>query len=111
MSKNRYCIVLVTVSSREEAEKIVRSLLEEKIIACANIIGPVFSIFWWHGRIDNAQENLILMKTKESLFSRLAERVKTLHSYQVPEIIAIPIVKGYKPYMDWLESNLNSTTN
>lgn len=109
MSKNRYCVVLVTVSSREEAEKIVRSLLEEKLIACANIIGPVFSIFWWQGRIDNAQENLILMKTKERLFSRLAEIVKTLHSYQVPEIIAIPIVKGYKPYMDWLESNLNNT--
>lgn len=106
MSKNQYCIVLVTASSREEAEKIVQSLLEEKLIACANITSPVFSLFWWQGKIDSAQEHIIIMKTRMNLFNRLAERVKTLHSYQVPEIIAIPIVSGYKPYMEWLESSL-----
>ncbi|MCS7095770.1 MAG: divalent-cation tolerance protein CutA [Candidatus Bathyarchaeota archaeon] len=106
MSEKQHCIVLVTASSREEAEKIVRILLEEKLIACANIISPVFSLFWWQGRIENAQEHLIIMKTTRSLFSRLAEKVKTLHSYQVPEIIAIPIVRGYKPYMDWLKGTL-----
>ncbi|MEM2912147.1 MAG: divalent-cation tolerance protein CutA [Candidatus Bathyarchaeia archaeon] len=99
-------VVLVTTSSKEEAEKIVRGLLEEKLIACANIIGPVHSLFWWQGKIDIAQEHLILMKTRKDLFDKLSKRVKALHSYEVPEIIAIPIVKGFKPYMEWLNHSL-----
>jgi periplasmic divalent cation tolerance protein len=99
-------VVLVTASSKEEAEKIVRRLLKERLIACANIIGPVQSLFWWQGKIDEAQEHLILMKTRKDLFSKLSEKVKALHSYQIPEIIAVPIVEGFKPYMEWLESSL-----
>jgi periplasmic divalent cation tolerance protein len=101
-----HIIVLVTTSSREEAEKIAKTLLEERLVACANIIGPVHSLFWWHDKIDKAQEHLILMKTRKDLFNKLSERVKALHSYQVPEIIAMPIVKGFKPYMEWLEGSL-----
>ena len=99
-------VVLVTASSKEEAEKIVQRLLKERLIACANIIGPVQSLFWWQGKIDEAQEHLILMKTRKDLFSKLSEKVKALHSYQIPEIIAVPIVEGFKPYMEWLESSL-----
>ena len=101
-----HIIVLVTAPNKEEAEKIAHSLLNERLIACANIIGPVHSLFWWQGKIDKAQEHLILMKTRKDLFSKLSEKVKSLHSYQVPEIIAIPIVEGFKPYMEWLESSL-----
>jgi periplasmic divalent cation tolerance protein len=101
-----YTLIIVTASSKSEAEKIVRTLLEERLIACANIIGPVHSLFWWQGKIDEAQEHLILMKTRKDLFNKLADKVKAIHSYQIPEIIAMPIVEGFKPYMEWLESSL-----
>ncbi|MEM0008077.1 MAG: divalent-cation tolerance protein CutA [Candidatus Bathyarchaeia archaeon] len=103
---NNHIIVLTTTSSREEAEKIAHALLAERLIACANIIGPIHSLFWWQDKIDTAQEYLILMKTRKDLFNKLAEKVKALHSYQVPEIIALPIVEGFKPYMEWLNSSL-----
>ncbi|MGB9960399.1 MAG: divalent-cation tolerance protein CutA [Candidatus Bathyarchaeales archaeon] len=99
-------VVLVTTSSKQEAEKIAQSLLEEKLIACANIICLVHSLFWWQGKIDTAQEHLILMKTRKNLFDKLSERVKALHSYEVPEIIALPIVEGAKDYLEWLNKSL-----
>ena len=89
---------MITTSSKSEAEKIAHTLLEERLIACANVFGPVSSSFWWQGKIDNAEEYLIFMKTEENLFEKLVERVKQLHSYEVPEIIALPIIKGFKPY-------------
>jgi periplasmic divalent cation tolerance protein len=104
--REHYIIAITTTPSKNEAEKIAKTLLEERLIACANIIGPVQSLFWWQGKIDEAQEHLILMKTRKDLFSKLSEKVKALHSYQVPEIIAMPIVEGFKPYLEWLESSL-----
>jgi len=107
--ENNYIIVLTTTSSREEAEKIAHALLAERLIACANIIGPVHSLFWWQNKIDTAQEHLILMKTRKDLFNRLAEKVKAIHSYQVPEIIALPIMEGSKDYLKWLDESLGGT--
>jgi periplasmic divalent cation tolerance protein len=104
--KPSHIIVLTTTSSREEAEKIAKTLLEEKLIACANIIGPAYSLFWWQGKIDTAQEHLILMKTRRDLFGKVSERVKTLHSYQVPEVIATRITEGSKDYLKWLDESL-----
>jgi len=101
-----YVVVIVTVANREEAEKIVRSLLEERLIACANIVGPISSIFWWEGKIDEASEFLVFMKSHENHFERLSERVAELHSYEVPEIIALPIIKGSPPYLEWLNASL-----
>jgi periplasmic divalent cation tolerance protein len=104
--KNKHIIVIVTTAQKTEAEKITRALLEEKLIACANIIGPVHSLFWWRGKIENAEEHIILMKTQADMFEKIAERVKVLHSYEVPEIIALPITKGFKPYLEWLNNSL-----
>ena len=104
--KRSYIIVMVTSASREEAEKIAHSLLDEKLIACANIIGPVSSLFWWAGTVEGADEHIILMKSSQDLFQKLSDRVKALHSYEVPEIIALQIVKGSKTYMEWLDSCL-----
>jgi periplasmic divalent cation tolerance protein len=101
-----HIVVLVTVSKKEEAEKIANSLLNEKLIACANIIGPVHSLFWWAGKIEGAEEYIVLMKSRESLFNEVSERVRALHSYDVPEIVALPIVKGYKAYVEWLDGCL-----
>jgi len=104
--ENSYLVVLTTTSSWDEAEKIAKTLLEERLVACANIIGPVHSLFWWQGKINTAQEHLILMKTRSDLFGKVSERVKTLHSYQVPEIIATPIIEGSKEYLKWLDESL-----
>jgi len=99
-------VVIVTTANREEAEKIAQRLLDEKLIACANIIGPVSSLFWWAGRVERAKEHILLMKSRTDLFEKLSETVKALHSYKVPEIIALPIVKGVSTYMKWLDSCL-----
>ncbi len=101
-----YIIVLVTTANRQEAENMAQKLLEAKLIACANIIDPVASHFHWSGKTEKAQECLVLMKSRRDLFEKLAETVKTLHSYEVPEILALPVVAGSKAYLDWLDSCL-----
>jgi periplasmic divalent cation tolerance protein len=104
--QNTYVIVMVTTSSKKEAEKIAQRLLDERLIACANIMGPVSSLFRWSGKMDKAEEYLIIMKSRKDLFEKLAETVKALHSYEVPEILALPIVAVSKAYLDWLGSCL-----
>lgn len=101
-----YIVVIMTTSNKEEAAKIVRSLLKERLIACANIVGPVSSLFWWQGKIDEENEFLVFMKSHKSLFERLSERVTEIHSYEVPEIIALPIIEGSPPYLKWLKTSL-----
>ncbi|MEM2759111.1 MAG: divalent-cation tolerance protein CutA [Candidatus Methanomethylicia archaeon] len=102
VDNDEYIVVLITTPSISEAEKIVNALLEEKLIACANIIENVKSKFLWMGKMEEAQEALIVIKTKKELIEKLYTRVKSLHSYTVPEIIAIPIIAGYKPYLQWI---------
>jgi len=101
-----YLIVFVTASSREEAVKIVRTLLEERLIACGNIVDSVSSFFWWKGEIEEEKEVLVIMKSNEKLFKKLSKRVTELHSYDVPEILALPIVDGSPSYLDWLKGCL-----
>jgi periplasmic divalent cation tolerance protein len=101
-----YIVVLVTTPSKQEAENIAQSLLEAKLIACANIVGPVASHFHWAGKIEHAEEFLVLMKSRLDLFEQITEKVKKLHSYEVPEIIALPIVSGSKGYLNWLGNSL-----
>jgi periplasmic divalent cation tolerance protein len=97
-----YIIVLVTTPNKAEAEKIAQTLLKEKLIACANLINPVTSLFHWLGKVDRAEECLVVMKSRIDLFAELAERLKVLHSYEVPEILALPIVEGSKAYLGWM---------
>lgn len=101
-----FIIVLVTTKDRVEAEKISQTLLSEKLIACANIISPVASYFWWQGKVDRTDECLIIMKTRKSLFGEVQLRVKELHSYEVPEVLALPIVDGSEAYLSWMGSVL-----
>lgn len=97
-----YLLVFVSAGSKEEAEKIASGLLKEKLCACVNIVKGVNSHFWWQGKLDKAKEALLIIKTKKSLLSRLIKKVKSLHSYEVPEIIALPVIAGHKPYLDWV---------
>ena len=101
-----FIIVLVTTKDKAEAEKISKTLLQEKLIACANIVNPVASKFLWQGKIDRAQECLIIMKTRKGLFGELSLCVKALHSYEVPEVLALPIVDGSEAYLAWMSSVL-----
>jgi periplasmic divalent cation tolerance protein len=97
-----FILVLVTTANKEEAEKIVQKLLEDKLIACANIINPVTSHFHWAGKIDCAEECLVVMKSRMNLFGTLVECVKSLHSYDVPEVLALPLVAGSEAYLGWM---------
>ena len=108
MSMSHYLVVIMTTSTKREATKIIQCLLEERLIACANIIGPVSSLFWWKDKIDEATEFLVLMKSSRKLFDKLSKRVKEIHSYEVPEVLALPILKGLPSYLSWLEANLRS---
>ena len=99
-------VVLITTGSQEEGRKIAELLVNEKKAACVNIVPRVDSLFWWEGKLDCAQENLLIIKTKASLFSEIVELVKKVHSYEVPEIIALPIISGNKDYLTWLETSI-----
>jgi len=101
-----YLIVFMTASNREEAMKIVRTLLEERLIACGNIVDSVSSLFWWKGEIEEEKEVLVIMKSNKKLFKKLPKRVKELHSYDVPEILVLPIVDGSSSYLEWLKRSL-----
>ena len=97
-----YIIILITASDEEEAARLSQIIVGERLAACVNIIRAVRSIYRWQGRIEDGQEVLLIIKTKRSLFERLQKRVKELHSYSVPEIIALPLVKGSEQYLNWL---------
>jgi periplasmic divalent cation tolerance protein len=97
-----YIIVFITAPNENEAASISKTIVSEKLAACVNIIPSVRSIYRWQGRVEDEQEVLMIAKTKKSLFERLQERVKKLHSYSVPEIIALPLVEGSKEYLAWL---------
>ncbi|MFA5189077.1 MAG: divalent-cation tolerance protein CutA [Verrucomicrobiia bacterium] len=102
-----YCVVFVTAASRREARRIARSLLEQRLVACANIIPDVESHYWWEGKIDHAREWLLVMKTRRSRFRAVERAVKQLHSYQVPEIIALPLAAGQADYLRWMAVSLS----
>ena len=106
MKKSEYIVVFITAGSAEEAQRISKILLERKKAACVNIIDKVNSHFWWEGKLDSAQENLLIAKTKDSLLSDIINLVKEAHGYSVPEIIALPIVGGNQDYLEWIEQSV-----
>ncbi len=101
-----YCIIQATAANEEEAQKIAKHLVEKKLIACCSIIPKVTSIYTWRGEISEDNEALMIMKTKTQLYSQAEEEIKKLHSYEVPEIISIPINTGSKEYLSWLEEQI-----
>lgn len=97
--------VFVTVPHKD-ASKLVNALLSERVCACVNIISKVDSYFWWQGKINRAQESLLMIKTKDAMFHRLKELVEKNHPYEVPEIIAFKIDKGNKKYLNWIAAEV-----
>jgi len=99
---SHFIVVLVTCGSEEEALKIARALVEEGLAACANLVSPVRSIYRWEGKICDDREWLLIIKTQLERFTPLEEKVKSLHSYSVPEIISLPILEGSSSYLEWV---------
>jgi len=100
-------VVLVTCSSAKEARKIARAVVEQRLAACANIVtAPVHSIYRWKGRVESAKEFLLIIKTTRGRFAKLKAEVKRLHTYEVPEIIALPIASGATNYLNWISESV-----
>jgi len=106
MKEQGEIVIFVTTDSEEEAHKIANLLLSQRKAACVNIVPRVDSFFWWQGKLDSAQESLLIIKTKASLLPKLIDLVKGVHSYNVPEIIALPIIGGNEDYLKWIDSEI-----
>jgi len=100
-----WVVVLITASTREEALKIGRMLVEAKLAACVNIVRDVTSIYWWEGKVEEGGELLLIVKTTFEKLESLIKEVRKIHSYSVPEIIAIPVVAGNPDYLRWVRES------
>ncbi len=101
-----YIQVTTTTDKREDAEQIAFALVEKKIAACAQIVGPITSIYRWKGNIEKAEEWLCVIKSRKDLYEDIEKTIKAVHSYEVPEIIAVPVVAGSEDYLEWLRGDL-----
>ncbi len=108
-SPGHVLLVFVTTPSRREAEKISRAVVDEKLAACVNIIPAVSSIFRWQRKVQKNREALLLLKTTGKQYSSLEKAIRSKHSYQVPEILAVRVESGFKQYIDWVSKE--TTTN
>ena len=101
-----HVVVLVTASGEEEAKNIAKRLLDNREAACINIINGVSSLFAWQGRQEEEQESLLIIKSNASLLPKIVETVKQVHSYDMPEIIALPVLGGNEDYLEWIDSGI-----
>lgn len=101
-------VILITCKEASEAERISEALIQQHLIACGNILPEVNSIFQWKGNVEHEAEVLLIAKSHRSVFHEIIEQVRKLHSYETPEIIALPIVEGSKEYLDWVAKETKS---
>ena len=101
-----HIVVFVTVGNREEASHLARVLVEERLAACVNLLPSMASTYWWRGQIEQANEVLLVMKTRQDLLEFLTARVRTLHSYTVPEVIAVPLICGNPDDLAWIDESV-----
>jgi periplasmic divalent cation tolerance protein len=99
-------VILSTCANQEEAERIARALLDDRLAACVNVLPGVRSFYRWKGRVEDAAECLLIIKSSRPLFASLRAAIEKAHSYDVPEIVALPIVDGAPAYLNWLQENL-----
>ncbi len=102
----KHLVVFITTSGNEEARKISREIVNNKLAACVNIVSNIHSVYLWKGGVEESSECLLIAKTLEEKFEKLINKVKEIHSYDVPEVIALPIVKGYEKYLRWIYDSL-----
>jgi periplasmic divalent cation tolerance protein len=106
MKTAQHIVVFITAKDRGEAEKIAARLLEAKLIACASIVDGMRSMFWWQGKIDRADEAMLVLKTRRSHFKKIVLEVKAVHSYDTPEVIAMPVIEGSVDYLKWIDTSV-----
>ena len=101
-----YIQVITTTDSREEADRIAEKLVDSRLAGCVQVVGPIRSRYRWKGEVEEAEEWLCIVKTKRDLYPEVEAAVRRVHSYEVPEILGVPVVEGSKSYLDWLEAEL-----
>jgi periplasmic divalent cation tolerance protein len=99
-----HCSVYITAPDQKTALAIARTLVEERLAACANLLGPITSVYRWEGRVHEEGEVALIAKTSDDRLPALIARVKAIHPYQVPCIVAWPIAAGHQPYLDWISA-------
>jgi len=102
MEKEANVVIFITTGTDEEAHRIVNMLLNKRKVACVNILPKISSLFWWQDKLDSSQESLLMVKTRASLLSEIVSMVREVHSYDVPEVIALPIIGGNPDYLEWI---------
>jgi len=105
---SKYIQVVTTTESEEDAAVIAAAVVKKRVAACAQVLGPIRSTYWWKDKIETSSEWLCLMKSCEELYSDLEQTIKEIHPYDVPEILALPILTGYQPYLQWLNEEIMS---
>lgn len=105
MTQESYVMIVIATSTEEEAEKIGKTLVEEKLAASANIIPSIKSFFFWKGEFNSVSEAIILLNTRHDLFEKIQQRARELHSYELPEVIAVPILAGSSDFLAWVKEN------
>ncbi|HID19639.1 MAG TPA: divalent-cation tolerance protein CutA [Methanophagales archaeon] len=103
-----YVQVITTIEKREDAEKIANALVEKRLAACVQILGPIVSTYWWKGNIERADEWLCIIKSKKDLYDVLEKSIKEIHPYETPEIFALSVVAGSKDYLKWLRREVQT---
>jgi len=101
-SSDSFVVILVTVPDPDCGERIARALLDGRLAACVNRVGPIRSLYRWEGRVESAEEHLLVIKTRRALCGRVESAVAALHPHQVPEVVALPLAAGARRYLDWL---------
>lgn len=99
-------VVVSTVGKAEDAERIGRALVERRLAACVNVLPAVTSIYRWKGKVEKDEEQVLVIKTRAERFASLKQALVSLHPYEVPEVIALPITDGHQPYLDWLDESV-----
>jgi periplasmic divalent cation tolerance protein len=101
-------VVFITTANTEDASRLAEMLVSQRLAACVQILPDVQSVYRWRGKIEREQEVLVIAKTIRSSFEKLEREVRAIHSYETPEIVALPLTAGSAPYLEWLGSNVNS---
>ena len=106
MMMEEYIQVVTAIAKREDAEKIANALVEKRLAACVQIVGPIVSTYWWKDNIETAEEWLCVIKSKKDVYEELEKSIKEIHPYETPEIFALPVVAGSKDYLKWLSNEV-----
>jgi len=105
----KYIQIYTTTNKKESAESISQAFIEKRLAACAQVVGPIKSTYWWQGAIEQGEEWLCLIKSKFSLYKQIEETIKKMHPYTVPEIIAVPVLAANPDYLSWMDAELDNS--